>query len=104
MEEGTFVEWRKHEGEQVRPGDPLFVLESDKAAEVIEAIDAGTLHVPAESPQPGDKVKVGQVLGYLLAAGEEGPPAKTQRRKDEEVVPASAPPGTIAPLREVLQP
>ncbi len=45
MDEGTFVEWLKRDGEPVRPGEPLFVLESEKAAENIEAIDAGILHL-----------------------------------------------------------
>ena len=38
MEEGTFVEWLKREGDRVEPGQPLFVLESDKSAENVEAI------------------------------------------------------------------
>src|SRR4051794_20500847 len=89
MEEGTFIEWRKQDGEQVRPGDALFVLESDKAAEVIEAIDAGTLRIGPEGPQPGDKVKVGQVLAYLAAAGEEEPHAKAPRGQEEKARSAS---------------
>jgi pyruvate dehydrogenase E2 component (dihydrolipoamide acetyltransferase) len=73
MEEGTFVEWLKQEGDAIRPGDALFVLESDKSSEQIEAIDAGILHIPADSPPPGTVVKVGQVLGYVLAQGEVAP-------------------------------
>ena len=71
MEEGTFVEWLKRDGDSVQPGEPLFVLESDKAAENIEAIDAGFLRIPKTSPAPGTIVKVGQVLAYLAAEGEE---------------------------------
>jgi pyruvate dehydrogenase E2 component (dihydrolipoamide acetyltransferase) len=70
MDEGTFVEWLKREGEPVKPGDPLFVLESDKATENIEALDAGRLQLTPASPKARDKVKVGQVLAYLLAEGE----------------------------------
>src|SRR5437660_892658 len=70
MEVGTFVEWLRLDGDTVGVGEPLFVLESDKASETIESLDAGTLRIPAEAPQGGDKVKVGQVLGYLLAEGE----------------------------------
>ena len=73
MEEGTFVEWLKRDGDTVRPGEPLFVLESEKAAENIEAIDQGILRLTAESPKPGDSVKVGQVIAYLAAAGEDAP-------------------------------
>ena len=75
MDEGTFVEWLKKEGEIVREGDMLFVLEGEKAAEEIESFDAGKLYLPAEAPQPGDTVAVGQLLGYLLAEGESPPVA-----------------------------
>ncbi len=73
MEEGTFVEWLKHDGDSVQPGDALFVLESDKANEPVEAIDPGVLRLTPESPRPGDKVKVGQVLAYLAGVGEANP-------------------------------
>jgi pyruvate dehydrogenase E2 component (dihydrolipoamide acetyltransferase) len=73
MEEGTFVEWLKRDGDLIQPGDPLFVLESEKAAENIEAIDAGTLRLDANGPKPGEKVLVGQVLAYLVADGETAP-------------------------------
>lgn len=70
MEEGVFIEWLKREGESVKPGDALFTIESDKAAQEVEAIDAGVLHVPANGPQRGDKIRVGAAIGYLLADGE----------------------------------
>lgn len=70
MEEGTFVEWLKADGDTVRLGDPLFSLESDKSTETVEAIDAGVLRIPADGPRGGDKVRVGQVIAYLVAAGE----------------------------------
>src|SRR5205823_9299275 len=70
MEEGTFAGWLKQDGDQIKPGDALFVLESDKAAEEIEALDAGILRLLPEGPKGGDTVRVGQVLAYLAAAGE----------------------------------
>src|SRR5262245_47815912 len=73
MDEGTFVEWLKHDGESVQPGQTLFVLESEKATENIEALDGGILRLLPGGPQPGDKVKVGQVLAYLVAEGEATP-------------------------------
>jgi pyruvate dehydrogenase E2 component (dihydrolipoamide acetyltransferase) len=73
MDEGTFVEWLKHDGEPVAVGEALFVLEGEKAAENIEAIDAGILHIPLHGPNPGDVVKVGQVLAYLVAEGDTVP-------------------------------
>jgi pyruvate dehydrogenase E2 component (dihydrolipoamide acetyltransferase) len=78
MEEGTFVGWLKKDGEHVNAGDPLFILDSDKAAEEIETPDAGILRLPPDGPKPGDIVKVGQVLAYLVAAGEPAPVAAGQ--------------------------
>ncbi len=73
MDEGTFVGWLKNDGETVRPGEPLFSLETDKATEQIEAIDAGVLRIPPDGPKPGDTVAVGQVLARLAAEGEAVP-------------------------------
>src|SRR5262249_32857213 len=90
MEEGTLLEWLKQGGDLVRPGDPLCVLESEKAAEQIEAIDGGILRIPGDAPKPGDRVQVGQVLAYLSA-------------KDEVITASSAatPQAKIAPVEPV---
>ncbi len=70
MEEGVFIEWLQRHGQFVKAGDALFTIESDKAAQEVEAIDAGLLHIPANGPQKGDKIKVGAAIGYLLGDGE----------------------------------
>ncbi len=70
MEEGTFLGWMKQDGEAVQSGDLLFTLESEKAAQEVESLDAGILLIPPDAPQPGDKVKVGQRLGFLVENGE----------------------------------
>jgi pyruvate dehydrogenase E2 component (dihydrolipoyllysine-residue acetyltransferase) len=82
MDEGTFVEWVKADGDAVRAGEVLFRLEGEKATEEVECLDSGTLHIPAPGPQPGDKLVVGAVIGYLLQPGEVAP-ATIQR--DPEV-------------------
>jgi pyruvate dehydrogenase E2 component (dihydrolipoamide acetyltransferase) len=73
MEEGKFLSWLKKDGDFIKEGDPLFTLESDKAAQEVEAIDSGLLHIAPDGPKPGDVIKVGHVLGYLLAEGEIAP-------------------------------
>ncbi len=73
MEEGTFREWLKKSGETVSPGEMLYILEGDKAAQEIESVDAGILWIPPDGPQPDDVVKVGAVIGYLLGVGEAPP-------------------------------
>ena len=75
MEEGKFLAWLKKDGDFIKEGDPLFTLESDKAAQEVEAIDSGILRIPLDGPKPGDVIKVGHVLGYLLAEGETAPTA-----------------------------
>lgn len=101
MDEGTFVEWLKADGEPVRAGDVIFGLEGEKATEEVESLDAGTLHIPASGPKPGDKIAVGAVIGYLLQAGESSPdvgpvesPASRERERLEIVPPIAHGPGS----------
>jgi pyruvate/2-oxoglutarate dehydrogenase complex dihydrolipoamide acyltransferase (E2) component len=68
MEEGVFGGWLKADGDTVRPGDVLFRLESEKATEEIESLDAGILRIPADGPKEGDRVTVGAVIGHLMAS------------------------------------
>ncbi|MEW6161060.1 MAG: lipoyl domain-containing protein, partial [Verrucomicrobiota bacterium] len=53
MEEAAFSNWLKKDGEPVNPGDPLFVLEADKALQEVESLDSGILHIPGDAPKPG---------------------------------------------------
>ncbi len=73
MDEGTFGEWLKRDGDFVERGQALFVLEGEKSAQDIESFDEGVLRIPPDAPQPGDTVKVGQVLAFLVAKGELAP-------------------------------
>ena len=70
MDEGNFLGWLRKDGEMVKPGEPLFILESEKSAQDIEATDGGILRIAKDAPQTGDVVKVGQVIGHLLAENE----------------------------------
>ena len=85
MEEGKFLGWLKRDGDIIKVGDPLFTLESDKAAQEVESIDSGILFIPVNGPQPNETLKVSQVLGYLLAEGEMAPevsPVDSRRPAD----------------------
>ncbi len=73
MEEGVFVQWLKQDGEQVRPGDLLFTIEGDKAADDVEAFDSGILRIPPDAPAPGVTIRVGTLLGYIVQPGEPAP-------------------------------
>jgi len=76
MEEAVFVEWLKKDGDEVKAGEPLFSVETDKAVQEIESLDAGILRLTPSSPKKDDKVRVGDVLGYLVVAGEATPSGK----------------------------
>ena len=73
MDEGTFGEWLKQDGDQVDPGEPIFTLESEKSVQEIESVDGGTLHIVPGGPQEGDSVEVGTLVGFLLEDGEPPP-------------------------------
>jgi pyruvate dehydrogenase E2 component (dihydrolipoamide acetyltransferase) len=89
MEEGTFIEWLKADGDSIRPGDALFKLEGEKSVEEIECLDSGVLRIPANSPKPGERVKVGVTVGFLLQPGEAVPvtekPANPEPLRNEPV-------------------
>jgi pyruvate dehydrogenase E2 component (dihydrolipoamide acetyltransferase) len=74
MDNGTFVEWLKQEGEQVEKGDPLFVVLTDKANIEIEAPASGILS--GVTAQPDDVIPVTEVIAYILEPGESLPAAK----------------------------
>src|SRR3989344_100098 len=62
-EEATIVEWLKKEGDFVKKGEPLYVIETSKAAIEVEAEETGTLRkilVPE-----GKTVAVLSVLGVI---------------------------------------
>jgi len=90
MEEGKFVAWLKQPGERVKAGEPLFTLESDKAAQDVESTDSGILALAPDAPQPGDVVTVGRVLGWLLAEGEHAPAASPQASPTDSGRPAES--------------
>ena len=73
MTHGTFATWRVAEGQAVKQGEPLFDIETDKAAMEVEAPAAGHLH--HLMAKPGDKVPVGTTIAWLYAEGEAIGPA-----------------------------
>lgn len=99
MEEGTFVEWLKKDGDAISPGMALFTLEGEKAVQEIEAVDAGILHIPAKGPQSGDVLPVGAVIAFLLSENES--PSELPRRTPQPNTAAVNQPVTrpaIAPI------
>ena len=70
MEEGVFAGWIKKPGDTVKPGEPLFMLEGEKATQEIESVDGGVLHLAPDAPSEGQTVLVGRTIAKLCAAGE----------------------------------
>jgi pyruvate dehydrogenase E2 component (dihydrolipoamide acetyltransferase) len=52
MEEGTFGNWLKRDGDHVKPGEALFTVESDKVTMDVESLDSGVLYLPPDAPEP----------------------------------------------------
>jgi pyruvate dehydrogenase E2 component (dihydrolipoamide acetyltransferase) len=71
METGTFIEWLKKEGEHVNKGDPLFVIDTDKAAIEMESPGDGIL--AGVKAKLNDVIPVTEVIAYILAPGESLP-------------------------------
>lgn len=87
METGTFVEWLKQEGEAVQKGDPLFVIQTDKAAIEIESPESGILS--GLLAKADDVIPVTQVIGYLLQPGETLSPRPAETGSPRPLVPAA---------------
>ena len=70
MEEGKLAKWLVKEGDQVRSGDVLAEIETDKATMEVEAIDDGIVgRIIVEEGAEG--VKVNNIIAVLLEEGED---------------------------------
>jgi pyruvate dehydrogenase E2 component (dihydrolipoamide acetyltransferase) len=102
MEEGIFLGWLKRDGARVKSGDPIFALESEKAAQEIEATEDGILRISPTGPADGGTVMVGALIGYLLAEGEQvefqAALARPNYNAGTGQSPAPAPQSIAAPL------
>lgn len=87
MSEGTLVRWLKKEGDQIKAGDVLAEVETDKATMEMPADESGILgkiYVPG-----GSKAAIGAPLAVLVEPGETPPEAPS--------APAAAPAGASGP-------
>jgi pyruvate/2-oxoglutarate dehydrogenase complex dihydrolipoamide acyltransferase (E2) component len=63
MTEGTLAQWLVENGAEVKEGDPIYVLESEKSSEDVEAPASGRLMHKAE---PGVLYPVGTEIGEIV--------------------------------------
>ena len=95
MTEGRLAKWLKKEGEDVKAGDVIAEIETDKATMEVEAVDEGKLQrilVPAGT----DGVKVNAPIAVLLGEGEDP--------KAAAAPPSSPPPAASAPAAAAAPP
>ena len=69
MTEGTVVKWLKKEGDQVKAGEMIAEIETDKAVMEMESFESGTL--AAIVAKEGQKVPVGKPIAVLATKGED---------------------------------
>jgi pyruvate dehydrogenase E2 component (dihydrolipoamide acetyltransferase) len=92
MTEGTLSRWLKKEGENVRAGDVIAEIETDKATMEVEAVDEGVLgRILVQDGTEG--VKVNEPIAILVEQGEAVPAAAPAAK-------AAAPPKTEPPKQE----
>ncbi len=99
QETGKLVSWKKKAGEQVKKGEMLLEVETDKAVVEIEAAGDGILG--GVTAKEGDVVPVGQTIAWLLKPGEQPPTnvatAQTGRKMDSAPAAAASAAAPAAP-------
>ena len=63
MNDAALSQWLVADGAEVREGEPLFAIESDKSIEEIPSPASGTLKIIAK---PGETYAVGVVLAEIV--------------------------------------
>lgn len=99
MEEATIVRWLVEEGAEVKKGDPVLEIDTDKTSFEIEAPADGAIR--ALRGDTGETLPVGATLAYVTAPGEDvpekeapsedaQPEAAAATRREDQPAPASA--------------
>src|SRR5215475_8177913 len=95
MEKGNLAKWLKKEGDEVKSGDVIAEIETDKATMEVEAADEGTLG-KILVPEGTADVAVNTPIAVILGEGEDKGAIKAtkpaqQQRSAESAPPAAAP-------------
>jgi len=102
MTEGKIVSWTAAEGDRLAKGDPVVVVESDKADMDVETFHDGFLAavlVPA-----GESAPVGSAIALLAESEEEIPVAQSQAASFSSSSPSPPPPQETAAEEASLPP
>lgn len=98
MEEGTLAKWLVEEGQEIKSGDVIAEIETDKATMEVEAIDEGKL-AKILIPAGTEGVKVNTPIALIQGEGDEGDtePAHAASAPPPETAKAPAAPSEPAP-------
>ncbi|HEY1369680.1 MAG TPA: dihydrolipoamide acetyltransferase family protein [Gaiellaceae bacterium] len=100
MEAGTITKWLKSEGDEVKKGEPLYELDTDKVTQEVEADASGVLLKIAV--QEGE-VEVGRTIAVIGQPGEDMPSSNGEAQAKAAAAaeaPHSAEKPAVAPARE----
>ena len=98
MTEGKLARWLKHEGDEVKSGDVLAEIETDKATMEVEAVDEGYL-AKIVVPDSTEGVAVNAVIAILTATKGEAVDAPVAAAAPAAATPApAAAPVAAAPV------
>ncbi len=67
MTTGTVSQWLKQDGDEIKKGDEIVEVETDKISNIVEAHEDGVLQIVM---QEGEEGPVKAVMGYICAPGE----------------------------------
>jgi pyruvate dehydrogenase E2 component (dihydrolipoamide acetyltransferase) len=104
MEEGTIVEWKKKTGDEVKTGEVLAEVESDKATFDLEAESDGVLSILVEQGVPA---KIGAPIARIGEASAAAPATKkaapAPAKQKEPEAPPTAEPEEQQPVAKAAQ-
>ena len=101
MTEGKIAAWRKQEGDNIKAGDVLAEIETDKATMEVEAVDEGVLAKILVAAGT-ENVKVNTPIAMLAAEGEEVAAAAKSSGNGHAPAPIPAAPRKDEPARAAL--
>src|SRR5215469_986855 len=101
MEKGNLAKWLKKEGDQIKTGDVIAEIETDKATMEYEAIEDGTL-AKIVVPEGTNDVPVNQLIAVLAQEGEDVKAAAAAAAKAG--APAKPPSAVEAPPKAAQPP
>jgi pyruvate dehydrogenase E2 component (dihydrolipoamide acetyltransferase) len=102
MEEGTLAKWHVKEGDEVKAGDVIAEIETDKATMEVEAVDEGVVQAILV-PEGTEGVKVNAPIARLKGEGDVPPQSATPTAPPKGEQPKPAPTQGSPPQGEVAR-